>query len=41
MHGMNVCLGKVTNEGVAMDLGYTYYSPDKALQMIEAELVIS
>jgi len=41
MHGMNVCLGKVTNEGVAMDLGYTYCPAEKALQIPEPELITS
>jgi alanine dehydrogenase len=27
-HGLNVCLGKVTNESVAADLGYDYIAPE-------------
>ncbi len=27
-HGLNVCLGKVTNESVAADLGYDYITPE-------------
>jgi alanine dehydrogenase len=27
-HGLNVCLGKVTNESVAVDLGYEYVAPE-------------
>lgn len=34
MQGLNVCFGKVTNESVAHDLGYTYVSPQEALQGI-------
>lgn len=30
-HGLNVCLGKVTNESVAHDLGYEYTSPSTFL----------
>lgn len=30
-NGLNVCLGKVTNQNVAMDLGYSYVSPEAAL----------
>ncbi|MGD2170089.1 MAG: alanine dehydrogenase [Chlamydiota bacterium] len=30
--GLNVCLGKVTNEPVAKDLGYDYVSPDEMLK---------
>lgn len=29
--GLNVCLGKVTNEHVAFDLGYDYYPPEQIL----------
>lgn len=28
-NGLNVCLGQVTNEGVAFDCGYEYYEPDR------------
>ncbi len=30
--GLNVCLGKITNQNVADDLGYTYTPPERALQ---------
>ena len=30
-HGLNVCLGKVTNESVAHDLGYEYTPPETML----------
>jgi len=30
-HGLNVCLGHVTHESVAHDLGYPYVSPEKLL----------
>lgn len=29
--GLNVCLGKVTYQAVAQDLGYEYYAPDSVL----------
>lgn len=31
-NGLNVCFGKVTNESVATDLGYTYTPPEEALK---------
>lgn len=31
-NGLNVCYGQVTNESVAMDLGYEYISPEKLLK---------
>lgn len=31
-NGLNVCLGAVTNEHVASDLGYTYVAPESFLQ---------
>lgn len=30
-HGLNVCYGHVTNESVAHDLGYTYFSAERLL----------
>jgi alanine dehydrogenase len=30
--GLNVCLGKITNQNVADDLGYVYTPPEQALQ---------
>jgi len=30
--GLNVCLGKVTNQNVAEDLNYAYTPPEQALQ---------
>ena len=30
-NGLNVCLGQVTNEPVALDCGYTYHKPDSFL----------
>ncbi|MCB1135858.1 MAG: alanine dehydrogenase, partial [Chlamydiia bacterium] len=30
-NGLNVCLGKVTNKGVAEDLGYDYVAPEECL----------
>lgn len=33
-NGLNVCLGKVTCKPVAVDLGYEYQSPDKAIALV-------
>jgi len=31
-NGLNVCLGHITNESVAHDLGYAYVAPEKAMK---------